>query len=375
MLDNKQSFGLDIDFLPVGENSRSGDAICLRWGWNLKDKAGLTKEQFVMVVDGGYASNGADVVKHIKKYYGTSKIDVLVNTHPHADHVNGLEEIVKSCDVGCLVIHQPWNHTGLKAFFEDGRVTSKSIKQSLKEGLEKAFSVASKAEKNGVELCECFATSKWQNFCGVDIFVLNPTKEYYNGLLPAFNATPTSEENNDDKRIEFFEKLVPDKNCPLTDDGQTSAENNSGIVLALRMPPPIKGLIMLTGDAGMPALENAVVEAKNCGLDLQNDLKFFQIPHHGSIQNIGPTILNQIFGVPAEAKKRSKIAYVSVADGHDNEHPAKHVINALQERGIRCFMTEGKTIHKSFGEVPAREGWISLKEIPHFDFVEQVHVP
>lgn len=374
-MSGQDKFGIDIDFLPVGENSRSGDAICLRWGWNLKDESGVTRKQFVMVIDGGYADNGADVVRHIKKYYGTSNINVLVNTHPHADHVNGLEEIVDSCSVNYLVMHQPWNHTGLKASFRDGRVTSKSIRQSLKDGLEKAFSVASKAEKNGTKLCECFVRSKWMDLCGIDVFVLNPTKTYYDGLLPAFNATPTAVESEGGRRVEFSAKLVKDKECPLTDDGETSAENNSGIVLALKLPFVIGGLILLTGDAGIPALENAVVEANNLGLDLQNDLKFFQVPHHGSIQNLGPTILNKIFGIAGEARKRRKIAYVSVCKEHDNEHPSKHVINALQERGVSCFMTDGQIIHKSYGDVPERKGWEALTEIQHYDYVEQVYVP
>ena len=373
MQNQRDKFGFEIDFLPVGSSTKNGDAICIRWGYNLLDEK--NRRQFVMVVDGGFSECGESVVKHIKEYYRTKIVDVVVNTHPHADHVNGLSKVIEDCDVRYLVLHQPWNHTGLKSIFKDGRVTSQSIRQSLKDGLEKAYSVADSAAKKGSKLCECFSPSKWENLHGVDVYVLNPSKQYYESLLPSFNVTPTDGDYEGAKRVEFSEELYPEVLYPLTDDGETSAENNSGIVLAFKLPDDIGGIVMLTGDAGIPALENAVVEAKNLGLDLQNDLKFFQVPHHGSIQNLGPTILNKIFGVAAEVRKRRKIAYVSVCKEHDNEHPSKHVINALQERGVSCFMTEGQIIHKSYGDVPERKGWEPLTEIQHYDYVEQVYVP
>ena len=357
-MSDEQNFGFEIDFLPVGDNSRSGDAICLRWGYNLCNND-TSRRQYVMVVDGGYADNGNDVVEHIKKYYGTTTIDVLVNTHPHADHVNGLETIVERCTINNLVMHRPWEHTG--------------IKQSLKDGLEKAYSIATKAKNRGVSLCECFTSYKWKVY-GVEVYVLNPTKEYYESLLPSFNVTPTEGEDDGARRIEFLEKMVLASKCPLTDDGETSAENNSGIVLAFKLPSSVGGIVMLTGDAGIPALENSVVEAIKQGLDLKEELKFFQVPHHGSIQNLGPTVLNSIFGLPYEAQNRIKTGYISVSKGHDKEHPAKHVINALEERGVNCYMTNGKIIQRRYGIVPERQGWVSLTKIGPYSLVEEVYV-
>ena len=366
-------FGFEIDFLPVGESIKNGDAICLRWGYNLADET--KRRQWVMVVDGGFADCGNDIVKHIKNYYGTKQIDVLVNTHPHADHLNGLENVVAGCTIKHLVMHQPWEHSRLKDVFNDGRVTSKSIRESLKEGLEKAYNIALSARNQGAALYECFAPCKWENLCGVDVYVLNPSKQYYESLLPSFNVTPTEGDDDGVKRVEFSEQLYPESMYPLTDDGETSAENNSGIVLAFKLPNDVGGIVMLTGDAGIPALENSVVEAIKQGIDLKNDLEFFQIPHHGSIQNLGPTVLNKIFGSPLEAVKRVKTAYVSVSKGHDNQHPAKHVINALGDRGVYCYMTNGQVIRKSFGEVPRRTGWVALSKIERYSQVEAIYVP
>lgn len=372
-----EPFGFEVDFLPVGKSTKNGDAICLRWGYSLLDKS--KRRQFVMVVDGGFSECGESVVRHIEQYYDTKQIDVLVNTHPHRDHVNGLCAVIENCAVRYLVMHQPWNHKGLKDAFKDGRVTSNSIRQSLKDGLEKAYSVANVAAEKGAKLLECFSPSKWENLCGVDVYVLNPSMEYYDSLLPSFNATPTDGDDDGAKRVEFSKTLYPAAQYPLTDDGETSAENNSGIVLAFKLPDNIGGIAMLTGDAGMPALDNSVAEAERQGLNLKNGIKFFQIPHHGSIQNLGPTVLNKIFGTPLDAVKSTKTAYVSVSAGHDDQHPAKHVINALEDRGVECYMTNGITIHNSFGHVPSRPGWINLKEkklkIERFHQVEAIYVP
>lgn len=373
MVNQDAKFGFEIDFLPVGESTKNGDAICLRWGYNLDDDE--KRNQWVMVVDGGFADCGENIVKHVEKYYGTKQIDVLVNTHPHADHLNGLEKVVEDCSIRYLVMHRPWEHGGLKDIFNDGRVTSKSIKESLKNGLENAYSISVLAQNKGAKLCECFTPSKWEDLCGVDVYVLNPSKEYYENLLPSFNVTPTKGDDDGAKRVEFSEKLYPEAWYPLTDEGETSAENNSGIVLAFKFPDEIGGIVMLTGDAGIPALENAVAEAKRLGIDLKNNLKFFQIPHHGSIQNLGPTVLDKLFGKPLDAAKRIKTAYVSVSKGHDNQHPAKHVINALEDRGVECYMTNGQAIRKSFGTVPERPGWVAMSKIERYSHVEAIYVP
>ena len=46
--------GFEVDFLPVGEGEKSGDAIAIRCG-NLN---GSRNEQFVMVIDGGTLDSG-----------------------------------------------------------------------------------------------------------------------------------------------------------------------------------------------------------------------------------------------------------------------------------------------------------------------------
>ena len=146
--------GYEIDVLGVGKESKSGDAIALRWG-NLR---GNRNEQRVVLIDGGFRETGEDVVNHIKRYYGTTSIDAVVSTHPDQDHVNGLHIILDELDVKELWIHRPWEHNrGLAEKFLDGRVTDESIGRRLKESLDSAADLVAKAESKNIHMVEPFS--------------------------------------------------------------------------------------------------------------------------------------------------------------------------------------------------------------------------
>ena len=53
----------------------------------------------VMLIDAGEASAGATVVSYLQSQ-GIEKIDYLVATHPHADHIGGMEAVLEAFEVG-----------------------------------------------------------------------------------------------------------------------------------------------------------------------------------------------------------------------------------------------------------------------------------
>ncbi len=80
---------LEADFLDVGQ----GDAILIK-----------TPQNQTMLIDGGPNNK---VLEKLGKYLPPlqKRIDVILLTHPHADHVAGLIEVVKRYDVGAVILN------------------------------------------------------------------------------------------------------------------------------------------------------------------------------------------------------------------------------------------------------------------------------
>jgi beta-lactamase superfamily II metal-dependent hydrolase len=126
--------GFEIDFLAVGEK-KSGDAIAIRFG----DLFSAREMQKVVIIDGGFVNTGEDLVNHIANNFKTDTVDLVILTHPDNDHVGGLPTVLNKLKVKELWMHKAWDHThGKSLLFEDGRISDKSIKQTLKESLETA---------------------------------------------------------------------------------------------------------------------------------------------------------------------------------------------------------------------------------------------
>lgn len=88
----------ELEVHPVGDASRAGDAISLRY-WD--------SERFqIIVVDGGTDTSGEVLVEHIKAYYGAdAKIAHVISTHPDTDHACGLRAILTNLRLalsGCM---------------------------------------------------------------------------------------------------------------------------------------------------------------------------------------------------------------------------------------------------------------------------------
>ena len=56
-----------------------------------------------MLIDAGNNEDGPKLVSYLQSA-GVEDIDYLVGTHPHEDHIGGMDDILNSYDVGCLVM-------------------------------------------------------------------------------------------------------------------------------------------------------------------------------------------------------------------------------------------------------------------------------
>ena len=242
--------GYEVDVIGVGKESKSGDAIALRWG-NLH---GDRNEQKIVLIDGGFKETGQEVVDHIKNHYGTALVDAVVSTHPDQDHVNGLHVVLDEFTVKELWIHKPWEHNqGLAEKFLDGRVTDESIGRRLKESLDVAADLVAKAESKDIHIVE--------PFLGVSLYdqeefrVLGPTREYYESLIPEFDGMPQARATIASMLAELTGSVARTMRRfkstwgvdALDDEDTTSAKNNSSAITLLTVDGRN---LLLTGDAG-----------------------------------------------------------------------------------------------------------------------------
>lgn len=74
---------LQVYYLDVGQ----GDSSLIR-----------TPENQYILIDAGNNDQGKNVVKYLK-HLGVKTIDVMIATHPDADHIGGLDDVLKAFDV------------------------------------------------------------------------------------------------------------------------------------------------------------------------------------------------------------------------------------------------------------------------------------
>jgi beta-lactamase superfamily II metal-dependent hydrolase len=351
--------GYEIDFLPVGGGEHSGDAIALRFGNLLPDYLNFwVTDQTVVVVDGGYSEVGPELVKHIRNYYQTNQVDLVVSTHPDADHVNGLRTVLEEMEVRELFLHRPWLH-----------VPEASRRNTLLRSLDGARQLEESAIARGIPITEPFAGVS--RFNGA-LTVVGPTRAYYEALVSEFRCfvPPLGESplwTALGRVAELASRVAESWDIETLDDsGTTSAENLSGVILHLALDGH---RLLLTADTGIPSLTLAADYMEALGLT-ERPLNFMQVPHHGSKRNVGPTILDRLLGPRGIQPPSSLAAFVSAAPDGAPKHPAKKVTNAFIRRGADVVVTRGNSI--CYGEgTPDRRNWGPVAREPLYQTVEE----
>lgn len=345
----------EVDFLPVektGElGSKSGDAITMRFTEE------TTQRERVVVIDGGYGHTAEAVVENIRKFYGTTHIDLMISTHPDQDHINGLANIMDivaegGASVDELFIHRPHDHA-------DSALAMSNI--------EVVDALIGSAEDMGIAITEPFTG---ESRFGGQVRVLGPTRAYYERLLEQHLAEERSGEATlrrtasdslaaslIQKAGDFLERKLADFPIEtLGENGDSGPRNDTSVVTLLQ----VDGHRMLfTGDAGITALGRAWDEYERVvGSFPDTPLDFFQAPHHGSRRNLSPSLLDRIFGKPGE----NPLAPTSMISSalKDKKHPSPKVVNSLGMRGVDVFATESRHIsHTS----TTRPGWAALTPV------------
>lgn len=354
--------GYEIDFLPVGDESKGGDAIALRYG-NLH---GQRHEQTVIIIDGGYQDDGEALVEHLDRYYDTDQVDFVVSTHPDQDHITGLSVVLTELSVGALLMHVPELHDpflGHQSTFEE---KAASVGETFAKSMVQAEGLYDLAQRQGVRVVEPFA-GKHTN----DGFrILGPTEAYYETLLnemrggDRLNGSLSAKEMIHKARGPLGTSAEDLYTELLSEESVTSASNNSSVISMLE----VDGKRMLfTGDAGEEALRPVVARLRQEGI-APGGLDFVQVPHHGSRKNVTPSLLDDLLG-DITPFARGK-AYASVPKKNpEARHPAKQTTNAFHRRGYPVTTTAGST--KRFHRNAPDRGWGKSTPLPLYGRVER----
>ena len=318
--------GYEVDFLPV---KSGGAAISVRWG-----TPGHYK---VLVYDGGTAVTGEYLVAHIEKLYMTSHVDYVVSSHPAMDHLTGLSVVLRNLTVGELWMHRPWACAERMA-------TDTGPAQELER----------LAKHRRIPVREPFAGAQIGPFT-----VLSPRRDWYlDALLPSFgkplpSAMATSRAT---RLMRFIRALDPWMHRPtcerLWPRPAIAAENESSAVLYGEFDG--RG-VLLTGRAGVQALEAAASHAEGAGIDLRSRLRLIQAPDAGNLGHLSAEVLDRIVG-PSMPHSRActKSAFISVSL-EARQHLSRILTEALKRRGTASFATLGMSLHHWY-QMPDR-GW------------------
>lgn len=128
---------LEVHFIDVGQ----ADSILIKTGSN------------AMLIDAGNNDDSNLVVNYIKSR-GIRKLDYVIGTHPHEDHIGGLDAVIDSFDIG-------------KVLMPKQKSTTKTFEDVLESIQSKGLKVTTPKVGDTYELSE----AKWS--------ILAPNKEQY----------------------------------------------------------------------------------------------------------------------------------------------------------------------------------------------------
>jgi len=318
----------EVDFLPVGEASRSGDAICMRF--TRPDTGG----QAVVVIDAGFETSGDALVEHIKTFYRTTVVDLAILTHPDGDHIGGMGKLVRGLSVRELWLHDIGAHGGATL------PAAKAVDDLI-----------AVATGQGVAVREAWAGAS--RFGGA-ITVLGPTKDYYEQLVQEQVDGASARSSAAASLVESARSLLERVTTMLGietpfEAKEVNPRNNSSMI--------VRGLFddrpsLFTADAGVPALDAAWDYAESAGI--ADTPVMTQLAHHGSRRNCSSAWLDRLLG-PTGQTTGTRTAIASCAS-KSAKHPSGRVINAHKRRGCDVVATAGGALCHNSGGL-ARPNW------------------
>lgn len=355
----------EVDFLAVGE-SQSGDAVTVRY-----ERSGNT---FVHVVDGGFQDDGAHVMAHLRKHYGSGAVSHIVLTHPDGDHAGGLGTVLEECDVadgGGLWMLRPWLYADELLEHFARFATVDGLAKALREAYPSVAALEEIAEEQGIDIFEPFQGAQIGAFT-----VLAPSKRRYLQLIVESNKTPKEAAQSASMGIlEALQRAAAAVvhyvkaawGVEVFSPEPTSAENEMSVVQYANL---CDEKILLTGDVGRDGLTEAADYAPFVGLALPG-IDRFDVPHHGSRRNVSSEVLDRWLGAklpePLADDDDGHFSALISANRKDEDHPRRAVVRGLRHRGANVVQTNEKrgAYLRTYKNRPPRADEARAKRLPY----------
>ena len=280
-LDPLTSLGFRIHMLPA----KHGDAFILKTAKG--DKSGI------IVVDGGASVDENNAFNsEILKY---PEIDLMVLTHPDADHIDGILEYIKNhIHINPCPVKQIWANCQYEQCIQSSSNHSAIDAKKLSDILNPAIQNKKLVWKYDI------TTQSEINLDFADILILNPTpvslKEFETKYRNQYLQDKYKKEPMDDSHLSHeeafntpLEKLAKNKKVPPPNN-YNGAANFSSIAFLLNCD--FFSILML-GDS----FPDSICESlKAMGATKDNPLKvdFIKVAHHGSSDNISNEFLKLV---------------------------------------------------------------------------------
>lgn len=302
--------------LSVGD----ADAIILWVKKNNKD--------FIIFLDGGKPGDGIKVINHydiyIKPHLPTKPIILVINSHPHRDHIGGLPEIINhfKTNIHRVYFNDPLKYVSLmqRNLISEYHKKYSSSKQisALYESFKDVDNFKTVLTKYGLSPHPIFSDTP----LGHNLFnVLGPSEAFYKQKVQFFTAKTSLERMHLLKEAEEDINEVEEGNkpCVIVDEkNDTSAENLTSTIIQLTDSNNRRYLF--TADSGVDSYESA----QGNGFCMK-DFYIVQLPHHGSRRNINTNWV---------CKFNPNQYWVSAAG--NKKHPRRAVIECIKKNLPYC---------------------------------------
>lgn len=311
-----------IDFI----NVKNADAIIV---WLKKNNV-----DYVIFIDGGKAGNSKDVIDHYETYikdYVSNPTLIIINSHPHSDHLNGLIEVVDyfGNNISYAIYNDPMKYISderkqeiLEYYGDDPDINH------LHEVFDKVKILNDQCKKYEINKLEAFSDLN-DNYSGL-FKILGPSRKFYKEKVDFFTSVENLNKYDYSKNsnAEINEEEEGLKPCDIVNaENEASPENLTSTII--EFTDSLNKRYLLTADCGIDSFQSA----EDNGFNLNGGFELAQLPHHGSRRNVNSYWLHRL----------SPEYYIVSAEGTP-KHPRRAVINCIKRNLPNCSVY---STHKS----------------------------